>query len=118
TAEDFKSNIKKIIELRVVQLENTLTIDSQLMDYIKAAVQKLERPHLVINEIRGFVNRAFSVIWDQELPDRSIPPEWTAGWKMEDREGNRPEQNPPDGQVPSSSGRQCYLLGLMTDPRK
>jgi hypothetical protein len=118
STEDFQKNIRSVLELRVTQLDSTEAVDDQLIEYLRSAVQKVEKPYLVVNEIRGLVNRAFSVIWDRELPDRRIPPDWTAGWKMEDREGNRPEFNPPEGPIPNSGGKQCNLLRLMADPRK
>jgi hypothetical protein len=118
STEDFQKNIRGVLELRTSQLQGAQGVDDQLIEYVRSAVQKLEKPYLVVNEIRGLVNRAFAVIWDRELPDRRIPPDWTAGWKMEDREGNRPEFNPPEGRIPNSGGKQCSLLRLMADPRK
>jgi hypothetical protein len=118
TIDDYKNNIASVIELRSAQLQDTPGVDEQLREHLRSAVQKLDKPYLIVNEIRGLVNRAFTVIWDRELPDRRIPADWTAGWKMEDREGNRPEFNPPEGNVPGAGGKQCNLLRLMADPRK
>src|SRR5262245_45128207 len=88
---------------------------ARIVRQIALALSRGESP---AGQMRGLVNRTFALIWDSELPDRRIPQEWVNGWKQPDRDGNRPEQNPPEGTVPTQGGRQCYLLNLMTDPRK
>lgn len=112
--EDYERNIKTVLKLRFNQLQG---VDEKLVGYVKYALEKLEEPDILVEEIRGLVNRAFTIIWDRELPDRQIPPEWTVGWKMTDRDGNPPEINPPQGRV-MGGGARCRLLKLMTDPRK
>lgn len=113
--ESYSKNIKSVLKLRVSQLQN---IDKHLAEHLRFVIEKLDKPYLFVNEIRSLVNRAFNVIWDREIPDRRIPADWTAGWKQLDRDGNPAERNPPEGRVPDAGGRQCYLLGLMTDARK
>jgi hypothetical protein len=114
-AEDYNRNIKSVIKLRFGQLE---TVDEELIEHIRFAIDKLDTPKHFVTEIRGLVNRAFTIIWASELRDRRIPAEWTAGWRQLDR-NNRPlERNPPEGIIPDEGGRQCYLLSLMTDSRR
>jgi hypothetical protein len=113
--DSYEQNIRNLLELRFLQIERA---DEQMRDCIRIALQNLHTPHAVIIQIREFVNRAFTLIWEKELPDRRIPMEWTRGWKSPDTDGNRPELNPPEGRVPTSGGQQCNLLRLMVDPRK
>ena len=115
TPEDFKQNIKELIEIR---FEQTVEIDDVLKSHLHFAVQKLPQPAVFVDQIRALVNRAFGLIWSRELPNGRIPTDWTDGWKLPDSEGNRPERNPPEGFAPTRGGQQCHLLNLMTDNRK
>jgi hypothetical protein len=115
TSDNFNKNSRGLLELRFSQIER---IDGEMHDSVSIAIQNLHKPHIVIEQIRSLVNRAFKRIWDAELPDRQIPPKWTQGWKQGDSEGNNPELNPPEGRVPTRGGAQCNLLRLMVDHRK
>lgn len=115
TEDDFKRRMIEILQLRLEQLQE---VDEDLITSLRFAVTKLNQPSRCIGEIRGLVNRAFTVIWQSELPSGTIPIDWTAGWRSYDAEGNRPETNPPNGNIPTGGGQKCYLLGLMTDSRK
>jgi len=114
-AVDYNRNIKSVIKLRFGQLDQ---VDERLIEHIRFAIEKLDKPYLFVNEIRSLVNRAFTVIWASDLPDGRIPAEWTAGWRQLDRNGRPIERNPPEGIIPDEGGRQCYLLSLMTDSRR
>lgn len=113
--EDFKRNAIEILQLRLEQLQE---VDEHLFTSLRFAIEKLNQPSLCIGEIRGLTNRAFTIIWENEMPDGKIPTDWTAGWRNFDSEGNRPENNPPEGNIPTAGGQKCYLLSLMTDSRK
>jgi Cdc6-like AAA superfamily ATPase len=112
--DHYDRNIKTVLKLRFNQLQG---VDERLLKCVKYALEKFDEPELVVQEIRGLVNLAFAFIWDRELPDRQIPPDWTAAWKMPDLDGYRAEIKPPEGRVPGG-GARCYLLNLMTDTRK
>jgi len=114
-SKSFDANIKGLLGLRFGQLDR---VDEEMIDFIRLAIQSIDKPHFVLMPIRGLVNRAFKLIWDSELPGGRIPEEWTESWKNPDKEGNRGEFDPPKGVVPSQGGRQCYLLNLLTDSRK
>lgn len=116
--EEYQRNIKRVLELRAGQLLSVSGVDDLLVEYVRFAIQKLDKPALVVSEIRSLVNRAFRIIWDEELPDGIIPVEWTNGWKLPASDGSRPELNPPEGRIPGGGGAQCKLLNLMTDSRK
>jgi hypothetical protein len=114
-SESYEQNIRSFLELRFLQIERA---DEQMRDCIRIALQNQHTPHAVIIQIRELINRAFTLIWEKELPDRRIPLAWTLGWKNQDTDGNPPERNPPEGRIPTSGAGQCYLLRLMVDPRK
>lgn len=115
TAHDYDNNIKGLLELRLGQLSG---VDSDLLGYLQLAVDNIEKPSIVIGQIRGIVNRALNLIWDADVPNGLIPSAWSASWKGYDSEGNPPPKNPPEGAIPTSGSRQCFLLDLMTDSRK
>src|SRR4051794_7611292 len=80
--EDFDTNVKGFLELRFGHLDS---VDEDISEYVKLAIQSLDKPYLVLLPIRGLVNRAFQLIWDSELPDGKIPEEWTESWKKPDK---------------------------------
>jgi hypothetical protein len=108
-SKSFDTNINGLLELRFGQLGG---VDETMCDYIRLAIQSLDKPHLVVGQMRGLANRALDLIWEKELPSRVIPEEWTRQWQHDG------ERNPPTGNVPSGRGQQCKLLQLMVDPRK
>lgn len=115
TEEDFKRRMIEILRLRLEQLQG---VDEDLLTSLDFAIKKLNQPARCIGEIRGLINRAFSVIWQSEIPGGTIPADWTSGWSSYDSEGNIRERNPPSGNIPTGGGQKCYLLSLMTDSRK
>lgn len=115
TDQGFKENAKGLLQLRLGSLGN---IHSDLKVSLENAIANLENPKNLVRVIRGLVDDAFELIWDHSIPDRNIPVEWSAEWKMPDRDGNSPPRDPPEGRVPNRGGKKCQLLGLMTDPRR
>ena len=102
---DFEINIKGLLELRFGHLDNA---DEEMSDFVRLAIQSVDKPHLVVVYIRSLVNRALALIWDSELPSRRIPEDWIHHWE---HCGRFP---PKDGVVPASPKQQCNLLELMT----
>lgn len=115
TLDDYNRNVKGLLELRLSHLND---VDNDLLGYLQLAVDNIDNPPLVVGQIRGIVNRALSLIWKADMPGGLIPREWTILWKGFDSENNPPVRNPPEGAIPTSGAKQCYLLDLMTDPRK
>jgi hypothetical protein len=86
--------------------------DQTLHDSVSVAVANLDKAHVVLNQVRGFVNRALLMVWDAEVPDRKIPPAWTLKWQ----DGS---PDPPAGTIsPDDVGRQLRLLNFMTGNRR
>lgn len=108
TPEDFRRNSKALAEVRLGQLRS---VDETLSDFVAVAVTNLEKPHVVVNQVRSFVNRALKLTWDAEIPDRNIPTAWTLRWQHGD-------VRPPEGRISDDIGQQCRLLNFMTGERK
>lgn len=113
--EAFDSNIRAFLQLRLSTLKSA---DPKISTFIRLAIQEIDQPDVVLNQIRAGVERALDMWLDLEFPGRKIPADWSNGWKNRDRDGNDPEHNPPIGSVPTRKGGQCYLLRLVADPRK
>jgi hypothetical protein len=107
--KSFDANIKGLLELCFGRLN---AADETMHDYVRLAIQSLDKPHLVVSQMRGLANRALDLVWEKELPSKVIPEEWTRQWQHDG------ETNPPAGNVPLRRGQQCKLLQLMVDRRK
>jgi len=114
-SDRYKRNVQALLGLRLAQVNG---IDPALRGYVEKAIRDLSEPEHVVVWIRSVAERALDSVWERELPTRDIPRDWTLGWKNFDRDGNRPELSPPEGQIPGRRGQQCNLLRLMADPRK
>lgn len=109
TPEEFRRNAKPLAEIRLEQMPAG---DKDLRDLVSAAAANLDKAHIVLNLVRGFVNRALLMIWDSEIPDRKIPTDWTLKWQYG-------IQDPPAGDVPTDDvPRQLKLLNFMTGNRR
>lgn len=113
--EAFDANIQALLQLRFSSLKGA---DPKILTFIRLAIQEIDQPDVVLNQVRAGVERALDTWLDLEFPDRKIPADWSNGWKQKDRDGNDPEHNPPTGFVSKKRGAQCYLLRLVADPRK
>jgi hypothetical protein len=111
----FDANIQGLLQLRFATLKMA---DTKICNYIRLAIQELDKPDVVLNQVRAASERALDLWLDKELPDRKIPVDWSDGWNKKDRDGNPAENHPPTGTVPFKRGGQCYLLRLLADPRK
>ena len=102
-ADRFEGNIRSLLELRLAQITEA---DSRLLGDVKNAVRDLHpEPIQSTTWARSIADRALDLIWEAELPpDRSLPDEWKfVGIEFDER-----------GQFPSSRGRQCGILRLIT----
>ena len=84
--------------------------DKELIDHISRAIQELPRPHVSIGQLRNISYRALKLIWDIELKNRDIPPEWTRAWQHDG------VKDAPKGRL-AEDGRQLQVLSLLTDGR-
>jgi hypothetical protein len=109
TPEEFRRNAKPLAEIRLQQMP---VGDQSLRDSVSVAVANLDKAHIVLNQVRGFVNRALLMVWNSEIPDRKIPADWTFKWQ----DGST---DPPAGTISSDDvGRQLRLLNFMTGNRR
>ena len=113
--EAFDANIQALLQLRLSSLRGA---DPKICTFVRLAIQELDQPDVVLNQVRAAVERALDMWLVLEFPDRKIPVDWADGWRDKDRDGNDPEYRPPTGSVPTRRGGQCYLLHLVADPRK
>ena len=109
TVAGFENNIRSMLELRLKQVGQN--VDTVLHDYVRRAVTEVDRPELVVNGIRGIVERGLSLIWQAELPsDKTFPEEWLGDWKF----GGVKKLPEDRGKLPRERGRQCSVFRLIT----
>jgi hypothetical protein len=108
--DDFKKNIKSILELRLAQIQNC---DETLYKKVKYAVEKLHwNPEESLKDIRDIAKRAFDLIWDKQFAGRNIPVSFTDDWRRMDG-----MNYPPQGTI-HDNAYQCRVLDYLTDPNK
>jgi hypothetical protein len=111
----FDTNIQAFLQLRFATLKR---VDPNILNYIRLAIQEIDKPDVMLNQVRAAAGQALDQWLNLEFPDRKIPASWTDGWSKKDRDNNAAENNPPAGSVSHRRGAQCYLLRLVSDPRK
>jgi hypothetical protein len=104
---NFRKNMKPLLELRY----DSTSGEQTLLEFVGNAISNLEKPAVLLTSIRAVADRALDLIWQVELPDRTIPVEWTESWKFGFKE-------PLAGRLPAGRGLQCRLLDLMTGDYK
>jgi hypothetical protein len=108
-APDYLRNMRGVLELRLAQIEG---VPEDLASRVLQMIDVLHQPDLLVERVRGLVNRAFFLVWQRALPHGRIPEDWTEEWRFQG------ERNPPAGGIPDEGTRRCYLLRLITDPRR
>lgn len=108
--DDFKKNIKSILELRLAQIQNC---DETLLRKVKYAVEKLRwDPEESLKDIRDIAKRAFDLIWNKQFAGRTIPANVTDDWQNIDG-----INYPPQGRI-DDGAYQCRVLDLLTNPSR
>jgi hypothetical protein len=107
--EDFRRNVKPLAELRFAQMPPG---DQLLADYVSVTVMNLDKAHIVLHQVRGFVNRSLGLIWDSEVPSGKIPFDWTDKWHHDGF------TDPPAGDLPADLPHQLKLLNFISGDRK
>ena len=97
-----------MLELRLTQVTRR-DVDEHLGRFVGNAVHHITpRPEDALTWVRSIAERALTLIWDAELPDRMIPKEWLAVWSdakvYSDDNGRK---------LPGSSNAQCHILRLL-----
>lgn len=103
----YEANLRGVLERRMVQLHG---LDSTLSRYLARGVEDLpDHPSVFLTHVRGFVDRVFDLIWQEEAPGRRIPSGWMDVWK---RNG---ERGIADWETTFPQGvHRLRLLNLMT----
>ena len=102
----FGTNVQGMLELRLNGIAKTA--DPALVGPIRNAIRDLHpTPAHSAIWMRSIADTALNLIWKAELPpDRSLPDEWKSLY--DGGSASAPDHLPPE------SGRQCYLLRLVT----
>jgi hypothetical protein len=112
--EDYRTNIRSLLEMRFSQLGN---FDKTLLRFIERSIEDIpDHPEICLANIRGIVDRALDLIWEAELgPDRRIPPTYFSDWSYN---GEKGAENYWDMQFPTRRGHHIRLLQLLTGTDK
>ncbi|MCB9694316.1 MAG: ATP-binding protein [Alphaproteobacteria bacterium] len=114
--EDFRANIRSVLDLRVAQVEGG---DGVLMRLLRRALQHLpDDPGGTLGSARDVLDRALDLIWTAELPDGRVPTAWIDHWKFSGRMGREIEDYARNPEIPEERGRQCGLLRLATGQQR
>ena len=72
--EDFHANMKAVLGYRLTQIAVT---DPALRDYLDTAIDRVDKPHVLLAQIRSITDRVLQIVMDTECPGGEIPVEWT-----------------------------------------
>jgi hypothetical protein len=114
--EDFATNIRAVLELRIAHVQAG---DPELMKFIRRAVRHLPgEPDAALGSARDILDRALDLVWMAEAPGARVPESWIAHWKATEVTSGRRVQAtleyPSGSMIPEERGRQCALLRLAT----
>jgi hypothetical protein len=114
--EDFNSNIRTVLELRVAQVRAG---DGELIKFIQRAVRHLpDEPEAALSTARDILDRALDLVWAVEAPGLKIPDAWLAHWKAAEITLGRSLPATRESVVPEERGRQCALLRLASGQQR
>jgi NACHT domain len=105
----YPRNYRRFLELRLGQISGC---DGVLVSLVSRAVMNLDQPEAALVFARNIADHALDLIWNVEIPSRSIPARWLERFKFVG------ERFPEDGRVPQRRGAQCWLLRLITGTEK
>lgn len=81
----YETNMRAVFERRIAHV---VGLDPTLSRYLDHGLGDLpDHADVFLTHIRGFVDRAFDLIWQEELPDRRIPQEWLDTWRQNSERG-------------------------------
>ena len=100
----FPRNYRRLLELRLGQISGC---DRVLVSLVSRAILDLDQPEAAFVWARRIAERALDLVWDVEVPSRTLPAEWVQRLKFVG------EKLPDDGRVPQRRGAQCWLLRLL-----
>lgn len=105
SSDNYMINIRKVLELRLNQVES---FDERLSNLIRQCIKEIPNDsESCLRNLRGILDRALKLIWVLEFgEDRIIPAEYVSYWEERSQYiGDR---------VPIERGKQCRLLKLIT----
>ena len=100
-AERFESNIQSLLDRRLTQIRGA---DSELMSYVKSAIQDLQpTPTKSVVWARSIAERALDLIWENERPEENRSKWESVGVRFDE-----------GGRFPRRRAWQCDALRLIT----
>lgn len=118
--EDFATNIRTVLELRLAQVRGG---DAELVKLVGRAVRHLPfEPDAVLGGARDILDRALKLVWSAEAPGGIVPSRWVDQWKDAEIKTGRPIRAATDYSrapaIPDERGLQCGLLRLATGQQR
>ena len=107
--EDLHANMKAVLGYRLTQIAVT---DPALRDYLDTAIDRVDKPHVLLAQIRSITDRVLQIVMDAECPDGEIPVEWTREWHY-----HLDSDAVPKGPAPVDSWGRLAIIRLATDTR-
>jgi hypothetical protein len=114
--EDFVTNIRTVLELRLAQVQGG---DPELMKLVKRATKHLpDEPDATLGTARDIFDRAVKLVWEVEAPGGRVPNHWIDHWRRTEINTGRAIKAATDyahnPAIPEERGMQCGLLRLAT----
>ncbi len=106
--EDFATNIRTVLELRIAQVHAG---DPELMKLVRRAVKHLpDEPDAAMGSARDILDRALDLVWSAEAPGGRVPAAWIDAWKFNPNLKDLVAGYVRDSRLPEARGKQCGLL--------
>jgi hypothetical protein len=114
--EDFATNIRTVIELRLAQVQGG---DPELMKLVRRATKHLpDEPDATLGTARDIFDRAIKLVWEVEAPGGIVPKRWIDHWRdtevVTGRAIRAAADYARDPTIPEARGMQCALLKTAT----
>lgn len=111
SVDAYEANLRGVLERRIAHIGG---LDPTLSRYLARGLEDLPaHPSVFLTHVRGFLDHAFNLIWQSEIPDKRIPSGWMDIWKRNNERGIGDwETTFPQGL------HRVRLLNLMTGTEK
>jgi len=118
--DDFATNIRTVLELRLSQVNGG---DAELLKLIRRALRHLpDEPDATLGGARDILDRALKLVWKAEAPAGKVPQEWIEHWKHIEAANGRAIKATADYTrnpgIPEERGLQCALVRLATGQQR
>jgi len=119
TWEDYKSNIRTLLERRLSQISR---FDERLHRYVTQAIGDIpDFPDVCLNNLTSIEERAFDLIWQREFGEAKVVPQEIIDYWEQVRPNDKIVQRLKEqgnNTVPGDRGLQCGILQLLTGSRR